>query len=188
MIFEEQIQLSTILKGVLINENDNDILASARGLQRKMKSSGIDPHNIMVYDDSDGSVSRPAAKAIREKEAYVKTMNAIVSALNVSNDLMNQLEQGYKSMTVTISAGAENVGQTKIWMKDTIRNSGKDGISRLDLRNMDPANRGVTRRFSEIIMEGAIFEVNGNLIHVDFKDHYPNEYKEFEQSRLERIK
>lgn len=188
MIFEEQVQLSTILKNAILNDNDNETLSAIRVLAKKMQSSGIDPHNIMIYDDSDGSVTRPAVKAIREKEAYVKTMNSIISAFNVSNDLMNQLENGYKPTVVTISAGAENVGQTKIWMKDVIRNSGKDGISRLDLRNMDPANRGVTRRFSEILMEGAIFEVNGYLIHVDFKDHYPKEYKEFEQSRFERIK
>jgi len=188
MIFEEQVQLSTILKGAILNENDNEALNSIRALGKKMKSSGIDPHNIMIYDDADGSVSRPAAKAIREKEAYVKTMNAIVAAFNTSNELMDQLENGYKPMAVTISVGAENVGQTKIWMKEMIRNAGKDGISRHDLRNMDPANKGITRRFSEILMEGAIFEVNGNLIHVDFKDHYPKEYREFEQARLDRIK
>lgn len=185
MEFETQELISQMIRTALLATNDNEMLSSIRGVQRKIARLGLDPNDLSVHH-AEQFVSTAAANAIRETRQYREVYQHIMSSRHgtiqrFKTIMTNGIDQGDTSSSVE----AEHIGGTKVFITRVIIEAGIEGISRSEVQYKDPLNKGIPKRFAEIMWDqGIVFELyNKNIVHKKYASYHPAAYARFEQAR-----
>ena len=179
----KNIDLSKLITLAILSDNDHERLSCLSRANARMKSEGVHPSEIVVSNKHAASAAIVESASLREQneklvlaiQVYIDGLDRIAATLTKANKDFGKATEKPK-------------GQTKVNMKTAVRSAGISGLTRDEIRQTDPGNKGITKRISELITEGTFFEVGDRFVHVAFADKYHDLYRVAEKKRQEKIK
>lgn len=139
MTYDEETLLTTILRRVLVATDDVAILADVRGLQRKVKGLGADPHDLAI---SGGARARHSV------------MKRAIAARNEAETLSRMWEAASKEVLADLAkdrGGRPPEGYT--WKNDKRRRETPEEVAERHIKRLVWEIKQVTSRHSKLRSE-----------------------------------
>jgi hypothetical protein len=176
--------LNHIFIGMIRAKDETEALTNLSGFKRKLDGLGLDIYSLGLFDKSAGIASLGAANAIIERRAMERALGDINDSSYSMIDEINEIRKASKANSATIFRDANGKEQKQIdWIRERILLAGEYGITRQQLESLHPTGKRYHQRFTDLIKEQSIFEIDDHLVHISFRNLFPDKYADFETKR-----